>query len=129
MRKLNINTIVHHYLHCALWTAELDGKYDIDAFGAGEQLYASVRDIGDFLNKSIRHLGPYLEHFGDGTESQLGHDFWLSRNGHGSGFFNCHLGVRDNPELVTAADKLQEIARSFPERNVFESEVGNLFIE
>jgi len=128
MRELNINEIVKHYLYAALWTAELDSKYDTDDFGFGEQYYAAVRDIGDFLNKAVRYLAPYEKHFGDKTESQLGHDFWLSRNGHGSGFFDLALDTGDR-KLKSIGDSLQEIAREFVEKNVFESEVGNLFIE
>ncbi len=128
MRELNINEIVKHYLYAALWTAELDSKYDADDFGFGEQYYAAVRDIGDFLNKAVRFLGPYEAHFGDQTEFQLGHEFWLSRNRHGSGFFDCYLGTKDE-ELERVSDKLQDIARAFVEKNVFESEVGNVFIE
>lgn len=121
MRELNINEIVKHYLYAALWTAELDSKHDADDFGFGEQYYEAVRDIGDFLNKAVRFLGPYEEHFGKETESQLGHDFWLSRNGHGAGFFDHSLGGSEQ--------ELQKIARAFSERYVFESEAGNVFIE
>jgi hypothetical protein len=128
MRELNINEIVKHYLYAALWTAELDSKYDTDNFGFGEQYYAAVRDIGDFLNKAVRYLAPFEKHFGKDTESRLGHEFWLSRNGHGSGFFDCALGTGDK-ELEAIQKPLQEIANTFVEKNVFESEVGNVFIE
>lgn len=121
MRKLNIDTIIHHYLFSALWTSEMESKHAVEDFGYGEQYYTAVEDIGNFLKQAVRFLGPYVEHFGDEAESRLGHDFWLSRNGHGAGFFDHSLGGTEK--------KLQEIARTFPEKNVFEAETENIFIE
>ena len=130
MRKLDILKMVQSYLYAALWTEELDSKYDTEDFGNGEQYYAAIRDCADFLNQSVRLLAPYEKYYGEQTESQLGHDFWLSRNGHGSGFFDLGLDSDHiSEELDALGDKLQAIARAFPERNVFESEVGNIFIE
>jgi hypothetical protein len=45
------------------------------------------------------------------SETQAGHDFWFTRNGHGVGFWDRGLGQ--------VGDDLAEIARSFGEVNVW----------
>lgn len=47
---------------------------------------------------------------------QMGHDFWLSRNGHGTGFWDRNLG-----EL---GDKLHALAKSFGECPTYEGDDG-----
>ena len=120
MRELNKETILKHYLFAALWTNELDDKNLDDILPSSKT--NSLKDIEDFLQKSAEFLPAYDEHFGNTSEEQLGHDFWLSRNGHGAGFFDRYIdGFTE--------DKLQEIAGNFKERNVFVNELDHILIE
>ena len=72
------------YVATALWSSidddmePLDGLYTIDDI-ADEALEFMRRDCEDFLRS-----------FGDiATETDHpGHDFWLTRNGHGAGFWD-----------------------------------------
>lgn len=108
----NVTTIVHHYLHCALWTAELD-NFNLEDIHANAVTQA-LADCTKFVDKA----GDLLNEL---TEEQIGHDFWLSRNGHGAGFFDRDLGE--------IGDKLQELARKFGEKNAFPPEfAGNKII-
>jgi len=45
----------------------------------------------------------------EGTIAQAGHDFWLTRNGHGTGFWD-----RGDEVYGTARNHLNETAESFP---------------
>lgn len=103
---IDFNKIVHAYLHAALWTSELDSEYDIH----------EIND--DSISKAVSDCKKFIEVSGDllnGLEdSQIGHDFWLSRNGHGAGFFDRGLG--------DIGDKLQEFASSFGTSDVLEPE-------
>lgn len=41
------------------------------------------------FSRYLKHHHPeFLETMSEGGERQVGHDFWLSRNGHGAGFFD-----------------------------------------
>lgn len=112
--KLKIDVILHHYLIAALWTAELDGKFDVEQIKtislnqAKKEVEVFVAVVEELLLKeeSINN-------------EQIGHDLWLSRNGHGTGFFD-----RD----YKSGDIFQAIARKMGERNVFVEDDG-IFIE
>ena len=105
MKAKNIADIIHHYLHAALWTEELE-SYDLKQIHATSVTQA-LADCNSFVEKA----GSLLDEL---TEEQIGHDFWLSRNGHGAGFFDRGLGE--------IGDKLQEIAGGFVSLNVFAPE-------
>lgn len=80
-----------------------------------------ANDVDSFL-QTVQQAGllePYLE--SDGLScAQLGHDFWLTRNNHGAGFWDRGLG-----EL---GDKLTEIAQGFKECFVEEGDDGFLYV-
>ena len=83
------------YIECALWSSTdnaddsggepLDKNYDATDL-APETLTAFQRDCESFFdaNRADLALLPDLE--------QAGHDFWLTRNGHGAGFWDRGLG-------------------------------------
>lgn len=125
MKILDINTIRSHYLECALWTNNIDDKSIFDFRVASYEKADKV--INTFLQKArepinIKALETYCEFFKGTEESQLGHDIWLSHNGHGAGFFDHSLGGLE--------DVLQNICRDIPPVNeVWVSEIGILFIE
>lgn len=127
MRTLDKELIRHHFLHSALWTEGIDGEYDIEDF-APSAFTKAMQIINDFLKRAPeKSLACYVDHFGTDAESQLGHDLWLSINGHGAGFFDHMLGGNE--------DKLQDVCRHMRDTKVayincvWVSEVGNVFIE
>jgi len=95
--------ILQAYLFAALWTAELDAR-DLKEITSASKKKA-IEDINSFIKKA----GTLLEGM---EESQIGHDFWLSRNHHGAGFFDRGLGK--------IGDKLQDLSQEFVELNVFD---------
>lgn len=103
---------VNDYLEAALWSSTnedgdpLDRQYSIDDFTEHARHQAKV-ELEQFDAEVERVVSVLDEETADGLDfSYLGHDFWLSRNGHGSGFF-------DRPERYgEIADVLQELARS-----------------
>lgn len=110
---VDIDTFFRAYLDCALWSstddggAPLDGEYDTDAIPKRVQR-AMLRECVDFLEYATdpdnRHaVSPDVlrEH---GAE-RCGHDFWLTRNRHGAGFWDRGLGAD--------GDKLTESAHAF----------------
>lgn len=95
------------YFECALWSSTdpntngepLDDVYevqDISEDSAGKM----IRDCEDFQEKA----GALIS----GQESRAGHDFWLTRNRHGAGFWDG-----DWPEAD--GEKLTEMSHGFGE--------------
>lgn len=85
------------YLECALWSSTecddegnmgqpLDDNYDTCDI-APDTLAEMVADCEGFQEANADDLA-------DIDDSQAGHYFWLTRNGHGSGFWDRGLGER-----------------------------------
>lgn len=104
----DVDKILNHYLYAALWTEELDDKYDISNID-DKTWQQSRADIESFLTQAE----PYLKGI---TDEMIGHDFWLTRNGHGAGFWD-----RQNIEKEDGV-KLTEICEKFPSVHVFEND-------
>lgn len=55
------------------------------------------------------------------SDNQAGHDFWLTRNGHGAGFWDG-----DWPEPMAA--KLDEASKAFGEANPYLGDDGKIYL-
>jgi hypothetical protein len=100
---MNIDNVVRAYLTCALWSS-VDGNdnpmgdvLEIDDIAAKSVAAAEV-DCLDFVGS----CGALLEGL---TDEQIGHDFWMTRNHHGAGFWDRGLGEQ--------GVKLTEIAHAY----------------
>lgn len=101
--SFNIESILVNYAVCALWSSTgddgtpLDENYDIQDISP--ESFAKMReDVTDFVNANRLLLAR-----GGQDEAQIGHDFWLTRNAHGAGFWDRGLGEVGNK--LTAACK------------------------
>ncbi|UZJ23692.1 hypothetical protein RHODO2019_10780 [Rhodococcus antarcticus] len=133
MPTLDTETVTEHYLVAALWLGhafhpeghpESDlNPVQLDEFVASihdlpEEVWSAARaDVFDFMaHLDSDDVEEYLEadrHNATPSE-QMGHDFYLTRCGHGAGFWDRGLG-----EL---GDRLSEAARPYGEVSLF----GNL---
>lgn len=103
------NPFLVAYLACALWSSNdestpeggepLDRNYDISDIHL-DSLLKAVDDCERFK----REAGKLLKGIPDDV---AGHDFWLTRNGHGAGFWDRGLG-----EL---GDSLTKLCKGFGE--------------
>lgn len=87
----------------------LDSRYTIGDFEVSSWDEAE-RDCRAFLSRLLGGA-PLSRVLTPDNMAQAGHDFWLTRNGHGSGFW-------DRPAATYAGqgDALADIARGFPEK-------------
>ena len=89
------------YIACALWSSTdgnqepLDNNYNIEDI-APNTLQGMVEDCADFQAKNAELLAAIS---GYGHREQAGHDFWLTRNRHGAGFWD--RGLDAIGELLT----------------------------
>jgi hypothetical protein len=114
MRTVSTEMIKAH-LEAALWSSfdwedldendeptPLDKNFTVEDF-CSDHCRMLARDLQIFLNLCESWLV-------DWSDEQIGHDFWLSRNGHGAGFFDSNSPF---------AEDLQAIAVKFPEIDLF----------
>ena len=82
------------YLACALWTENLD-EYTIDDFSA-DALDEAAYVITTFVDRAAQADIDLTKY----SAEQVGHDLWLTRNGHGTGFWDDGRGY-DRADAVT----------------------------
>lgn len=112
---------VRAYVACALWAStDEDGEWLDDNYGPGdfapEALAAMSADVAAFVAAIEAHEIDYSAW----DAAQLGHDFWLTRNHHGAGFWDRGHG--------DAGERLTEVAHSFGESDVYVGDDGRLYV-
>ena len=99
-------TTLNSYIETALWASNASG--DLDLYGpedvAPEAVAEMSQDLDDFLNQ-IDHI-PWQDYW---DYEHLAHDFWLTRNRHGAGFWDRYS---DGPG-AEIGEALTEIAHAF----------------
>jgi hypothetical protein len=122
--------MVNAYLEAALFTDTdnsdpsggnpLDQNYSIEDFSP-DSLAKATADCEAFS----RRAAEWIRQLPAGVSlTQLGHDFWLTRNGHGVGFW-------DRPEVYgeQVGDQLTEICKEFGEVYTTVGDDGVLYLE
>jgi hypothetical protein len=106
---------------CALWSApenddgtQLDSEHDTDDF-SDEAKAEMKKDCDDFEKANADDL----EETG-ADDGRNGHDFCLTRNRHGAGFWDRGYGK--------VGDRLTEAAHAHGESNVYKGDDGKLYI-
>lgn len=134
--KTDFDAFFQSYLTTALWSSTISegdeenepGERDGDAFDAH---FATSDFSGEALEMLRAHafsfwsrMWFYLDHEqgrkGEKPDAaQAGHDFWLTQNGHGAGFWDG--------DYPTYGDTFTKLAKCYPVINLFvteENEVG-----
>lgn len=109
------------YIAAALWSTYDDNGTPLDvnfcaADIADESLEIMITDCDEFLatiaaNGISREMlaGLYNPTDGDDPLNWAGHDFWLTRNGHGTGFWDRGFDVDISDELTDCAQRSGEV--------------------
>jgi hypothetical protein len=101
------------YIECALWAETdnddkpLDDTYTIDNL-APETLETMIADCKRFQEENAADLAAF-EHPQWTAAEMGGHDFWLTRNGHGCGFWDGDWPEGASQRLTVAAKKFGEV--------------------
>lgn len=114
---VDIATATRAYLICALWSGldennqPLEESFDLDDVSeeAQQQAWADVVGFTEVAGADLDGL----------DDEQIGHDFYLTRNGHGAGFWDRGLGER--------GDRLSAAAKTFGEANLYAGDDGLLY--
>ena len=119
------------YISAALWTFDENapsGDYSIS--GRIEELFPLIDQ--DTLQKIRNACNEFQEKHIDllgqaGDDSQNGHDFWLSRNHHGAGFFDRDYDNEVEGSYLSVGDTLQKHAQSCGQCDVYYGDDGNIY--
>ena len=104
----NLPTFTANYITAALWTFDDDapsGEYaesgrpeELFELIAPETLQSMINDCDRFRDENAQFLSDY-------PDANAGQDFWLTRNGHGAGFWENDFGTEADCLALTKASK------------------------
>lgn len=115
---MNSEDFIKAYVHAALWYSSDDSDTPLYENHKAEELpretlVAMKTDCSAFLEASDIPIELW---------SMAGHDFWLTRNGHGSGFW-------DRPEIYgeEKAQELTALAETFGPVDLYVGDDGSIY--
>ncbi len=122
---IGLTTFLNAYIEAALWSstdesderggAPMDANYKAKDI-APEALGAMRADCAAFLSMDAAREDDI------GTDwERAGHDFWLTRNGHGAGFWDG-----DWPEQ--SGKRLTALSKTFGESNLYIGDDGRVYV-
>lgn len=123
-----VKAFIRAYQVCALWSSTdpdtsepLDDVFSPDDISA--ECRASMRaDCLDFIRANFDDLQEYcarMENEQWSGEERAGHDFWLTRNGHGAGFWDRGLDA--------LGDRLADAARIYRGVDLYPGDDGQIY--
>jgi hypothetical protein len=114
-----LDEFTRQYLETALWSetddngTPLDRNYGISDF-APEALAAAIKVAKEFQASNEDDLNET-----SGDDGQHGHDFWLTRNGHGAGFWDRGYGP--------VGERLTKAAKAYGSEDIYVGDDGLLY--
>lgn len=126
MANQNLETFLNAYIACMLWSSTDENGEPLDGLDLPLSIEAKriARDeCESFLFASqVLFLG-LPEWYGQndgGIYAYAGHDFWLTRNGHGAGFWDRGLG--------DLGDRLTELCKTYGEQSPVVGDDGYIYL-
>lgn len=119
-----LDDMVDGYAECAVWAGlewptdqnkepqPLDNNYSTDDI-APEAMASIRQECSDFYDANADDLTEW-------SGGSAGHDFFLTRNGHGAGFWDRGLGA--------IGDRLSDAARVYGESDLYPADDGKLYL-
>jgi hypothetical protein len=106
MTNPHLETFTAAYITCALWSSTddndepMDDTYGVDDI-APETLATIHADCSKFFDAHRDVVMTSL--------TSAGHDFWLTRNGHGAGFWDGDWAEPDATELTASSEAFGQV--------------------
>lgn len=130
-KPLDLEAFVRAYLEAILFAENdestpaggqpLDANYTVADF-APDALAKARRDCDRFLAENADDIAAAnYNHARYSDEEMAGHDFWLTRNGHGAGFWDGELG--------DVGDRLTTAAHAFGECHAYVGDDGKIYLD
>lgn len=115
-----MNAIVKQFLETAIWSEIDDDGEPLDENYSIADLHPSVierakTDCDDFVESNLETLNEISM-----PQEDVGHNFLLTRNGHGTGFWDRGLGE--------AGDKLTKASKPYGGFNLYVGDDGKIYV-
>jgi hypothetical protein len=124
--ETTLQAMVIAYMQCALWSSTdedgepLDGLYE--TWDLSDKAEASmIEDCENFLNAVEDSDVDWRSGW---SAEQMGHDLWLTRNGHGAGFWDRYYGG----DLYEVGQRLTLAAKAYGSSDVYVGDDGKLHV-
>lgn len=122
----DINAFVEGYLEAIAFTSEDEPGF-ADATLSNQLLVQARMDCARFLAENPLKLEWAFKRPGYGAR-RAGHDFWLTRNGHGAGFWDRkELKGTGGTDEGSMGEALTRACSGFPQRDIYVSN-GEVFL-
>lgn len=121
----DLDDFTRGYLECALWSSTdsaekaLDERYDVTDFNE-YALQKIIQDCKAFQENNSVPLSVCGQ-----SLAYSGHDYWLTRNHHGAGFWDRDAKT---PEQEEAFELLHKASKKAGESAIYEGDDGKLYI-
>ena len=119
----DIAKMIEQYAFTTLWASgeDDDGTRLDDDYDTGDFSAEATKQMEGDCEQFVQYAENLIEQLPDSySEVDLGHDFLLTRNGHGAGFWDRGLG--------DLGDKLTEAAQTFGSQDVYAGDDGKLYL-
>lgn len=123
-----MNDFIRGYMECALWSSTdestpeggnpMDDNYGIEDI-APEAVKQIEEDCNDFQQANTELLAEAKTIRKTYDDAHAGHDFWLTRNHHGAGFWDRGLGE--------VGEKLSAAAHVYGDCNLYVGDDGKVY--
>lgn len=135
MTSDDLEEMLEAYVECALWSSSANASWDEDtqSFVEDEKNDASFLDhnfaADDVATESVEAMradcAAFIEANAEDLDQmapeQVGHDFWLTRNGHGAGFWD--RGLRE------VGQRLTDACRPYGDSNLYLGDDQKIYTE
>lgn len=130
---MSLETFVTAYIECALWSSsdnsDDSGGEPFDENYSASDLAPETRaemaaDCASFYNDPNNAEGLEIWRDEFGSDEQAGHDFWLTRNSHGAGFWDRFSG--EGPEAA-AGTALTKASKPYGEVSLYLGDDGRIY--
>jgi len=123
---MSLETFIRAYIGCAFWSESVGGDDDTSLTNAGydesdlspEALKTITEDCTSFYNDES-----HADALALWDDSQAGHDFWLTRNHHGAGFWDRFYG---DDERSIAGKALTDASHAYGEVSLYIGDDGRI---
>jgi hypothetical protein len=113
---MQLDTFTQAYIEAMLWSSCDDDDEPLDSNYSVSDLHQSAMETIQADCAKFQAENDLSE----GTDSQAGHDFWLTRNGHGAGFWDG--------DWPNTGDTLTAASKAFGECNPYVSNDGIIYL-
>ena len=126
----NLDEFTRGYFECALWSSQDENGDDLDdctVFNIDETTRLEMmKDCENFQEHNAELLEKW--YYAGESPDRAGHDFWLTRNGHGAGFWDRFSPNPGNMEPYNIGKKLTANAKVYREYDLMLNDNGKIYV-